>query len=154
MGYRRTSSNRVLRGGSWNNSARNCRSANRNNNSPGNRNSNNGFRLVRPPAQQVMADADLLTHGDIPPPPGFRAGQKEDAMPVLVGGLDDPFEDSGMAFFWLPASGVPVSRAHILAQSHPPLGHVMMPLPNDGSSHGTVKPNPPSPPFLKGSVES
>jgi len=39
-------SNRVLRGGSWNNSARNCRVSNRNNNSPGNRNNNNGFRLA------------------------------------------------------------------------------------------------------------
>ncbi len=39
-------SNRVIRGGSWNNNAQNCRSANRNNNSPGNRNNNVGFRLV------------------------------------------------------------------------------------------------------------
>ena len=38
-------SNRVIRGGSWNNNARNCRSANRNNNNPDNRNNNNGFRL-------------------------------------------------------------------------------------------------------------
>ena len=41
-----TGSNRVLRGGSWNNNARNCRSANRNNDRPDNRNSNVGFRLV------------------------------------------------------------------------------------------------------------
>ncbi|MBW2737428.1 MAG: SUMF1/EgtB/PvdO family nonheme iron enzyme [Deltaproteobacteria bacterium] len=39
-------SNRVLRGGSWNNNGQNCRSANRNNNSPDNRNNNIGFRLV------------------------------------------------------------------------------------------------------------
>ena len=39
-------SNRVNRGGSWNNNARNCRSANRNDNSPGNRNNNLGFRLA------------------------------------------------------------------------------------------------------------
>ena len=38
-------SNRVKRGGSWNNNAQYCRSANRNNNSPGNRNNNLGFRL-------------------------------------------------------------------------------------------------------------
>lgn len=38
-------SNRVKRGGSWNNNARNCRSANRNNNNPDNRNNNNGFRI-------------------------------------------------------------------------------------------------------------
>ncbi|NMW19696.1 MAG: SUMF1/EgtB/PvdO family nonheme iron enzyme [Chlorobiaceae bacterium] len=39
-------SNRVLRGGSWNNNAENCRSAYRNNNTPDNRNNNIGFRLV------------------------------------------------------------------------------------------------------------
>ncbi|MCP4107211.1 MAG: SUMF1/EgtB/PvdO family nonheme iron enzyme [Desulfobacteraceae bacterium] len=40
------SSNRVNRGGGWNSNARNCRSANRNRNSPGNRNNNLGFRLA------------------------------------------------------------------------------------------------------------
>ncbi|TLU55447.1 MAG: hypothetical protein FDX02_03150 [Chlorobium sp.] len=39
-------SNRVIRGGSWNNTAGNCRSASRNNNTPDNRNNNIGFRLV------------------------------------------------------------------------------------------------------------
>ena len=34
------------RGGSWNNDARNCRSANRNNNGPGNENNNLGFRAA------------------------------------------------------------------------------------------------------------
>ena len=36
----------VLRGGSWNNNPRNCRSAYRNNNAPDNRNNNIGFRVV------------------------------------------------------------------------------------------------------------
>ncbi|MBC8277085.1 MAG: hypothetical protein H8E46_02560 [FCB group bacterium] len=36
----------MLRGGSWNNNANNCRSANRNNNNPSNTNNNNGFRIV------------------------------------------------------------------------------------------------------------
>jgi formylglycine-generating enzyme required for sulfatase activity len=39
----------VLRGGSWNNNADNCRVANRNNNTPENRNNNNGFRVARSP---------------------------------------------------------------------------------------------------------
>jgi len=39
-------SNRVLRGGSWNNNAQNCRVSNRNNNTPDNRNNNIGFRLA------------------------------------------------------------------------------------------------------------
>jgi formylglycine-generating enzyme required for sulfatase activity len=37
---------RVLRGGSWNNNPTNLRSANRNRNTPDNRNNNNGFRLA------------------------------------------------------------------------------------------------------------
>jgi formylglycine-generating enzyme required for sulfatase activity len=39
-------SNRVIRGGSWINNARNCRSANRNRNAPDNRNNNVGFRVL------------------------------------------------------------------------------------------------------------
>jgi hypothetical protein len=42
----KTGSNRVNRGGGWNNHAVNCRSANRNNDAPGNRNDDLGFRLV------------------------------------------------------------------------------------------------------------
>ena len=42
----RGGSNRVIRGGSWNNNAENCRSANRNNNTPDRRNRNIGFRLL------------------------------------------------------------------------------------------------------------
>jgi formylglycine-generating enzyme required for sulfatase activity len=36
----------VNRGGSWNNDAQNCRTSNRNNNTPSNRNNNLGFRLA------------------------------------------------------------------------------------------------------------
>jgi formylglycine-generating enzyme required for sulfatase activity len=39
-------SNRVNRGGSWNNDATNCAVSNRNNDTPSNRNNNLGFRLV------------------------------------------------------------------------------------------------------------
>lgn len=38
-------SNRVIRGGSWNNKPSNLRCSNRNNNTPDNRNNNIGFRL-------------------------------------------------------------------------------------------------------------
>ena len=47
-------SNRVNRGGSWNNNARNCRSANRNYNTPGNRNNNLGFRVALLSAQEQV----------------------------------------------------------------------------------------------------
>ncbi|MDO4629775.1 MAG: SUMF1/EgtB/PvdO family nonheme iron enzyme [Planctomycetia bacterium] len=46
-------SNRVNRGGSWNNNAKNCRSANRNNNSPENRNNNLGFRVCSVQCRKV-----------------------------------------------------------------------------------------------------
>lgn len=45
-GVGRGGSNRVNRGGNWNNNAQNCRVSNRNNNNPDNRNNNIGFRLV------------------------------------------------------------------------------------------------------------
>jgi len=50
--YTDSGSDRVERGGSWNNSAGNCRSANRNSNSPGNRDNNLGLRLAFSPGQQ------------------------------------------------------------------------------------------------------
>jgi hypothetical protein len=40
----------VVRGGSWNNNARNCRAANRNNTTPDNRNNNIGVRVVGVPS--------------------------------------------------------------------------------------------------------
>ena len=45
-GFDAEGSNRVNRGGSWNNNATNARVSYRNNNSPGNRNNNLGFRLA------------------------------------------------------------------------------------------------------------
>jgi hypothetical protein len=42
---RASGSNRVKRGGSWNNDGTNLRSAKRNNNNPSNRNNNLGFRV-------------------------------------------------------------------------------------------------------------
>jgi len=45
----------VLRGGSWNNNPRNCRSACRNNNNPDARNNNNGFRVVCAVASALLS---------------------------------------------------------------------------------------------------
>src|SRR5262249_6246761 len=42
-------SDRVNRGGGWNNNGTNCQAANRNRNTPTNRNNNLGFRLARAP---------------------------------------------------------------------------------------------------------
>jgi hypothetical protein len=44
----------VIRGGGWNNTPKNVRTANRNRNTPDNRNNNLGFRLILP-AQQGAA---------------------------------------------------------------------------------------------------
>lgn len=46
-------SNRVKRGGSWNNNADNCTSSNRNNNNSSNENNNNGFRIVSTMSEQT-----------------------------------------------------------------------------------------------------
>ncbi|GHT84316.1 hypothetical protein FACS18947_1600 [Bacteroidia bacterium] len=53
LGLNTKGSNRVNRGGSWNNNAQNVRVPNRNNNSPGNRNNNLGFRLASSTKQQI-----------------------------------------------------------------------------------------------------
>ena len=57
LGFRPQGSNRVDRGGSWNNNANNCRVGNRNNDNPDNANNNNGFRAVLPPARQARRRA-------------------------------------------------------------------------------------------------
>jgi formylglycine-generating enzyme required for sulfatase activity len=46
----------VLRGGCWNNSGENCRSAYRNDNHPSNRNNNLGFRVVLAPSSIPASD--------------------------------------------------------------------------------------------------
>ncbi len=53
-------SNRVVRGGSWNNNDNNLRAANRNNNTPTNRNNNNGFRCAK--TEEILAREDALKH--------------------------------------------------------------------------------------------
>ena len=64
------SGNRVLRGGSWINNARNCRSAYRNGNRPGNRDDNVGFRPASSSHRQSSALAPRdrrAVYGDEPP---------------------------------------------------------------------------------------
>ena len=51
-------SNRVNRGGSWNNNPQNLRSANRNRNNPTNRNNNLGFRVA-----STLNRQSFLAHG-------------------------------------------------------------------------------------------
>ncbi|MFN6105369.1 MAG: SUMF1/EgtB/PvdO family nonheme iron enzyme [Planctomycetaceae bacterium] len=61
---------RVVRGGSWNNRARNCRAANRNRNRPENRNRNLGFRVCLFPG--TTADR-------------WGGGRRTARVPVLAG---------------------------------------------------------------------
>ena len=70
--------NRVNRGGSWINDARNCRAPNRNNDPPGNRNHNLGFRLLSTRRRQ---GARFKDRGRVPAPcPGgsSRSGERRD----------------------------------------------------------------------------
>ncbi|MCB1807431.1 MAG: SUMF1/EgtB/PvdO family nonheme iron enzyme, partial [Candidatus Competibacteraceae bacterium] len=73
-GSRPDSAQRVNRGGSWNNKPRRVRSANRNRNTPDNRNNNLGFRLASAPARSgtVLAKAETgVTRVIISQLPGF-----------------------------------------------------------------------------------
>ncbi|NJM49430.1 MAG: SUMF1/EgtB/PvdO family nonheme iron enzyme [Alkalinema sp. RU_4_3] len=58
-GYLETRAGNSKRGGSWNNSPQNCRSAHRNSNAPDNRNNNLGFRVVFRPAPQHSSPVEL-----------------------------------------------------------------------------------------------
>ena len=60
---------RVLRGGSWNNNPRNCRSAYRNNNDPHERNDNIGFRVV---SRSVGLALPLRGSSSVPGIPAFK----------------------------------------------------------------------------------
>jgi len=88
-----TGSNRVNRGGGWNDNAVNCRSANRDRNSPGNRDDNLGFRLVNASPPFVPVGRGLRTASVCIRPgpwPSSRAGadlsgQTKTATPRVVG---------------------------------------------------------------------
>jgi len=93
-----TGSNRVIRGGNWNNNLNNSRSANRNNNNPSNRNNNVGFRPASsPPGQKASVHgrpsrASAATRAAVPRP---SEGPNSPAAPVAPrrgrGGPFQPF---------------------------------------------------------------
>ena len=64
----------LLRGGSWNNNPRNCRSAYRNHNQPDNANNNVGFRVVCLPQHPSQSE----------PLEGIPAGAQEGSRPAPV----------------------------------------------------------------------
>ena len=88
-----TGTSRVLRGGSWNNNATNLRASNRNNNTPGNTNTNNGFRcanvlpvrVTRDAAAPRSAASDAGEITPVVPGPAFRRGRKGGAGGSPVG---------------------------------------------------------------------
>ena len=63
-------SNRVNRGGSWNTNAVNCRAANRDRNTPENRNNNLGFRLARSSIPEADASENGTDRFPVPSPDG------------------------------------------------------------------------------------
>lgn len=71
-----TGENRVIRGGSWNDLARNVRAAYRNANPPGNRNSNLGLRLARAQRQVGWPVADPPRHLSARLRPGGEHGAR------------------------------------------------------------------------------
>jgi formylglycine-generating enzyme required for sulfatase activity/RecA/RadA recombinase len=80
----------VIRGGSWNNEAHNCRSAIRNNNEPGNRNNNLGFRLAssrqRPDAARLRTRRLRQCPDPRPGPvPAFNAAGQTPPCPAAAG---------------------------------------------------------------------
>ncbi|MCA9545899.1 MAG: SUMF1/EgtB/PvdO family nonheme iron enzyme [Myxococcales bacterium] len=81
---RRCGDHRVVRGGSWNNSARRVRVANRNRRRPGNRNPNQGFRLVRRP--QPRAGSAGSEHAACSRPVHARPGRVAPAVGLPAAG--------------------------------------------------------------------
>jgi len=66
-GGRKAGANRVIRGGSWNNNARNVRAAYRNHNDPDNRNDNLGFRCARAHNRTERSGPEQIAIPGVPP---------------------------------------------------------------------------------------
>ena len=77
FGCDRNVSNRVLRGGNWNNNANNARCANRNNNNPNNANNNIGFRCVRGIREGAGGNTCPLRAGGVRESKDFRSVPSE-----------------------------------------------------------------------------
>ncbi|MCK4735642.1 MAG: hypothetical protein KAT65_24520 [Methanophagales archaeon] len=79
-----------MRGGSWNNNARDCRSANRNHNDPRNRDNNLGFRLlqciVMPEVHRSRMVCQCVDDDQTAIPRRFVfTGRRDNCPPPLVG---------------------------------------------------------------------
>lgn len=77
-------SNRVLRGGSWNNNPENLRSANRNRNNPTNRNNNNGFRVASTLTARVFAFTDAGRVQRVRPELAMMSGRCSGCSAVML----------------------------------------------------------------------
>jgi hypothetical protein len=89
-------SNRVIRGGNWNNEARNCRVSNRNNNSPEDRNNHIGFRLVLSPQLTGKPDGATEQLFALLPATGWdkkaaTAARSADMSRLFAGSCSAPF---------------------------------------------------------------
>jgi len=74
----------VIRGGSWNNEAGNCRAANRNRNTPDNSNNNLGCRLARAPQVEWTLCPTEPTAVPVPPAAARGGQNRNPGRPVLV----------------------------------------------------------------------
>ena len=75
----------MIRGGSWNNNANNCRAANRNRNNPDNRNNNNGFRVCSAGPAQETGRMSLAEPDD-----ACILPRRDGRAAVLVAGAERP----------------------------------------------------------------
>ena len=115
----KTGADRVIRGGSWNNNARNCRSAYRNRNEPDNRNNNLGFRCARAHDRTGRSGPEQTAIPGVGPPspkpkgPRRASSGEADAPRTLAGG--PPLESL------MPMSASVIDTAwHPLADGCPP----------------------------------
>ena len=101
---RERAAERVVRGGSWNDNARNVRAAYRNRNAPDNRNDNLGFRCARAHARSdINAPEQVCLHGVAPPRGVSAKGVRKGVLVGLCGHRPNarPFAAPGEPTPWL-----------------------------------------------------